>query len=84
MAAMTTVTLYSKPDCPLCDKAESHLRTVTAGLDVALEIVDITQEGELYARYWAQIPVIAFDDGATLYAPIDESELRHALKRIDA
>ena len=82
MAPMTTVMLYSKPDCPLCEKAEAQLRALIDGMDVVLEIVDITQDDALDARYWAQIPVIAFEDGPTLYAPIEEIDLRHALEWI--
>ena len=78
---MSTVTLYSKPECPLCDKAEAQLRKIMAGADMGLEIVDITRDDDLYARYWAQIPVIAFPDGRRLFAPIDEAELRRALRR---
>ena len=81
MEAMHTITLYAKPDCPLCDKAEAQLRALVDRTDVALKIVDITQDDALYARYWAQIPVVAFADGTTLYAPIDEAELRQVLKR---
>ena len=81
MATMPTITLYGKPDCPLCDKAEAQLRRWCSASDVAIEIVDITQDDDLYARYWAEIPVIAFMDGTTLYAPIDEAELRRALQR---
>lgn len=81
---MTTVTLYGKPDCPLCDKAESQFRNLTVGMDIALETIDITQDANLYARYWAQIPVVAFEDGTTLYAPIDEADLRQALAQLEA
>ncbi len=77
---MPTVTLYGKPECPLCDKAEAELRTLMTGSDADLEIVDITRDDELYARYWTQIPVIAFPDGTTLFAPIDGAELRRALR----
>lgn len=76
---MTTVTLYGKPDCPLCDKAESQLRSAIDESDVSLEIVDITQDDDLYVHYWAQIPVVAFEDGPTLYAPIGDDELIRAL-----
>jgi len=75
-----TVTLYSKPECPLCDKAEAQLRKLLSSR-WTLEVVDITKDETLYARYWAQIPVVAFADGPTLYAPIEEVELRRVLRR---
>lgn len=51
------VTLYSQPDCHLCDEARAELDA--AGLPY--EEVDISSDPALHARYLERVPVVAFD-----------------------
>lgn len=56
-----TVTIYSKPDCHLCDLAKEVVERCRKKVDFALEIIDISQNPELFARYRDDIPVILLD-----------------------
>ena len=53
------LTLYSKPDCHLCDVLKEELARVDLGRPVALEVVDITGDAKLVELYGQRIPVLA-------------------------
>jgi glutaredoxin len=60
-AAVHRLTIYSKPDCHLCDLAKQVVDRVRQQIDFSLEIVDISQNDALKARYANDIPVILLD-----------------------
>jgi thiol-disulfide isomerase/thioredoxin len=54
------VTVYSRPECHLCDEAIAELEQIAgevAGME--LEIVDIDRDDDLLRRYLERIPVVA-------------------------
>ena len=73
------VTLLSRPGCHLCDEARAVIDRVTAELDVSWEEVDITEDDELYRRYWEQIPVTLVDGRQHDFWRVSEQRLRQAL-----
>jgi len=73
------VTLYTKKDCGLCEKAEGSIRAVQKTTEFELEIVDIEGDTAAYDRYWDRIPVIVVEGKEVAAAPIDEARLRAAL-----
>ncbi len=50
------VTMYTRPDCPLCDKAKAAIRE--SGVDVTLHEVNIDDDPALRRRYSDDIPVV--------------------------
>ena len=81
-SGMLRVTFYTRPGCHLCDDALDLLLDLDDELDARLciEQVNILQDPELYARYRYRIPVIRVEPGGpTLYAPINEVDLRREL-----
>ncbi len=54
------VTLYTRHDCPLCDKAKSSIRAAASlhRLPITLREVDIDTDRDLQARYTDDVPVI--------------------------
>ena len=56
-----TVTIYSKPDCHLCDLAKDVVERCRKKVDFALEVIDISQNPELFECYRDDIPVILLD-----------------------
>jgi 4a-hydroxytetrahydrobiopterin dehydratase len=56
---MTSVTLYTKRDCPLCEEAKAAIRR--SGADVELQEVDIESDADLLQRFRHDIPVIYVD-----------------------
>ena len=79
---MTTVTVYSKPECHLCDDALAVLRRIRADVPFDLVEVDITADDDLHRRYLERIPVVALD-GEDLYDFfVDEADLVRRLARV--
>jgi glutaredoxin len=58
---MRHITIYSKPDCHLCDVAKGLVERCRQKIDFALEVVDISKNPELCERYRNDIPVILLD-----------------------
>jgi len=76
---MRSVTLYSRPDCHLCDVARTTLRQIQAVHPFVLHEVDIESDDELFARYLERIPVIALDGEELFDHFVDEQALRRKL-----
>lgn len=55
------ITIYSKPDCHLCDRAKEVVERCRSKADLAVEVIDISQNVELFDRYRNDIPVILLD-----------------------
>ena len=72
---MTTVTLYTRPGCCLCDEARAALERVRARRPFALEEVDIEADDALHARYLERIPVVAVDGEELFDYAVDERAL---------
>ena len=54
--------LYTKSDCPLCDKAKYALKIIEAKLQfIAIEEIDITNNLGLFSKYKLLIPVLEMD-----------------------
>ncbi len=52
------LTLYSRPGCHLCDEMKLVIDRVGRQIPVALEVIDISSDPELEARYGLEIPVL--------------------------
>ena len=73
-----SLVLYSRPDCHLCDEALA-LVTLTEPLP-ELDIVDISTDGTLEARYGTRIPVIRLNrSGEELDWPFGPADIRQLL-----
>ena len=72
---MTTVTLYSRPGCHLCDEARDALTRIRQQAPFDLDEIDITTDDVLHARYLERIPVIAVDGRERFDYFVDEAAL---------
>ena len=77
---MPTLTLYTKPDCSLCDDAHAALERVREGNPFELEVVDISANPELAKRYGERIPVVLVDGEEAWEYVVDERELEDRLR----
>jgi glutaredoxin len=73
------VTLIGKPGCHLCDEAREVVVAVAAEVGATVEECDITQDEELYKKYWEQIPVVLVDGEQHDFWRVDPARLRAAL-----
>ncbi|WP_037500388.1 glutaredoxin family protein [Solirubrobacter soli] len=72
---MTTVTLYSRPGCHLCEEARAVLDRLRANTPFDVEEIDIEGDDVLHARYLTRIPVVAIDGEELFDYTIDEEAL---------
>lgn len=71
---MRPLILYSRPDCHLCDEAESLL--ISSGLGESYQKTDIETDLKLLRRYRIRVPVLMRNDiRKELFWPFDAAEL---------
>lgn len=73
---MTKVTLYTKPDCCLCEEARKTIERVQRDLSIELEQIDVTRNAALVDRYGERVPVVLVEGAETFEYRVDEQELR--------
>lgn len=71
---MLTVTLYSKPDCHLCEQAKADLQALQEKYPHRLVEIDINSDPVLLKTYLVEIPVLQIGP-YTLKAPFDRQKL---------
>ncbi|MCD5325298.1 MULTISPECIES: glutaredoxin family protein [Pontibacillus] len=77
----TTIVLYTKKDCPLCDEAKESIETLSYDYDFVIRERDIYEEDELIERYGLMIPVVEIDGKEVDYGKIDLFSLSNRLQR---
>lgn len=80
---MTTVTLYTRRGCHLCDDAKAVLDGVRAGHPFALDVVDIDGDPALVALYTTEVPVIAVDGRKAFKYRVTAEQLVERLRRAE-
>jgi glutaredoxin len=75
-----TITVYSKPDCHLCDDAIAVLERLRSQLDFELVEIDITADDALHRAYFERIPVLVLDGEELCEFFVDETLVRERLE----
>ena len=70
------ITLYSRPDCHLCDDARAVIERVGEPYDE----VDIETSDDLFKRYLERIPVVSIDGVEAFELFVAEDALRFRLQ----
>jgi Glutaredoxin-like domain (DUF836) len=76
---MSTVVLYGREGCCLCDDARDVLLRVRARRPFVIEERDIEQDEALHQAYLERIPVITIDGLEAFELFVDEAELERWL-----
>ena len=77
---MRTVTVYSKPDCHLCEDAIAALEGLREQLGFELVELDITADEALHRAYFERIPVLEIDGEEVCEFFVDEALVRERLE----
>lgn len=80
---MTTITLYGKPGCHLCEDARAALERLRTERRFELEEVDVSLDPALHREYGERIPVLALDGEELFEFFVDEASLRERLDRVN-
>jgi glutaredoxin len=75
------ITLYTKGNCPLCDKGYTILEELKEEFEGQLEIktIDIYKDEYLIEKYGLMIPVVIIDGDEVDYGMISKAILRERL-----
>ena len=79
---MSTVVLYGRPGCCLCDDAREVLERVRARHPFGLQERDIEGDEALLRAYLERIPVVTIDGAEAFELFVDEAELIRRLDRV--
>jgi glutaredoxin len=79
---MTTIVLYTRAGCHLCDDAREILVSVQDRHDFELVERDIEGDERLLRAYLERIPVVSIDGVEAFELFVDESELERMLGRV--
>jgi glutaredoxin len=79
---MTTVTLYGKPGCCLCDDARAEVERLRARHGFALEEIDVSLDPRLARDYGERIPVVGVDGDEACELGIDAAAVERLLARV--
>jgi glutaredoxin len=77
---VSTVTVYSKPGCHLCEDAVGVLDRLRRELEFELRELDITRDDALHRAYFERIPVIELDGEELCEYFVDEALVRERLE----
>jgi glutaredoxin-like protein DUF836 len=72
--------IYSRPECHLCEEMFDALRKYQSRFDFTVQIIDIDQEPSLTARFAARIPLLAAGDVEICEYHFDEKALLHFIE----
>jgi len=75
------IILMGKPDCHLCEVAESVVEKVCARLSLPWEKINIEDHPDLYDRYKEEIPVLLVDGRKLFKYRTKEADLMKSLSR---
>jgi glutaredoxin len=78
--AEAVVTLYTKPDCHLCEDAREAIESVRAQFPFELVVRDITLDEQLHRAYFDRIPVVCVDGEELFEYFVDAERLREKLQ----
>ncbi|MEX0992477.1 MAG: glutaredoxin family protein [Solirubrobacterales bacterium] len=78
---MTRLTLYTRPDCCLCDEALEVIERVRIEIPFELRKLDISSDPVLVERYGELLPVLLIDSEKAFELHVDERGLRDKLAK---
>ena len=78
---MTTVTIYSRLGCHLCDDAHNALESMREELNFEIDVINIDEDAELVKLYSDQVPVIHIDGEHHDFYKVDPVRFRSSLEK---
>ena len=74
------VLLFTKPGCCLCDTVKSQLGKIQAVQPFELREVNILEDGDAYAKFHEEIPVVFIDGRKAFKYHLDEKAFLRRLR----
>jgi glutaredoxin len=73
------INLYSKTNCPLCDKAKQVLQELQKEFSFQINEIDIYQDDALLEKYQLMIPVVEIDGEEVDFGIVQKDVIRKRL-----
>jgi glutaredoxin len=83
-APATTLVLYTKADCPLCERMKAELARARLSTPWRLEEVDVDGDPELRVRYGLSVPVLLLGARVLAKGRTTADELARRYERVQA
>ncbi|HCR18643.1 MAG TPA: glutaredoxin family protein [Candidatus Latescibacteria bacterium] len=74
------VTLFSKPDCHLCDIAKARIESARESEAFELEMINIAEDPKLIEKYGERIPVVLLNGEEVFVYRVSEKQLRNKIR----
>ncbi|HZZ47565.1 MAG TPA: glutaredoxin family protein [Pseudonocardia sp.] len=81
MSETATVSVLTRRNCSLCEKAIAAVESICGELGVSWTATDVDGDRELRAEYGDRIPVILIDGREHGYGAVEPDRFRAALTR---
>ncbi len=78
---MPTAVLYTRPGCSLCYTLRREAARLSRHCGIPLQVIDISGDADLEARYGSVIPVLQFPSGESLQGRPTAADLEAAFRR---
>src|SRR6266404_6349343 len=78
------VTLYSRPDCHLCDEAKAAITPILREFAAVLREVNVDEDSVLKERYGWDVPVIFIGQHKAAKHRVDLAQFRRQLRDAEA
>jgi glutaredoxin len=78
---MTTVTVYTRAGCHLCEVAMTEVAEIAADCGASWAAIDVDADPDDRAEYGDRVPVILVDGVEHGYYRVEPDRLRRALAR---
>jgi hypothetical protein len=76
---LLALTIYSRPGCHLCDEMKAVVELVARWVPFTIDIIDISNDPRLEARYGLEIPVLLINGRKAAKYRVTEDEQRRIL-----
>ena len=76
------LTIYTKPECGLCDEMKEVVASLPKELNVTLKVVDITLHPELEEKYALDIPLLFHGDRCLARHRANEKTLLSKIRKL--
>ncbi|KYD32705.1 glutaredoxin family protein [Parageobacillus toebii] len=76
------INLYSKTNCPLCDKAKQVLQELQKEFSFQINEIDIYQDDVLLEKYQLMIPVVEIDGEEVAFGIVQKDVIKKRLLEV--
>ena len=77
----TTLIIYTRKDCCLCEEMKEVVRRVAEGFSLILQEVDIDSSAELQEKYGNEVPVLLVNGRKAFKYQVTAKELESRLRK---